>query len=293
MMRHGGAVGHPAGSTTVDPAGPAGHDAPVVPAARRPRRSLLGALLALVVVVGVVLAGRRSSGAPPITRAQVASTVKAAVDKAAKDAAAAPPRSAQVYQTILPSMVVVQTSASGDAHDNGLGSGVIVNAQGAILTARHVVAGATKITVTYSDGTKANATVASEQPDHDIAVLTADSPPQVLVPAVLASSRGVRIGDEAYAVGHPLGLTESLSAGVVSGLDRAIPVPGGSTLGGLIQFDTAVNPGNSGGPLLNRDGQVIGIVTALANPSQQGFFVGIGFAVPIDTAGGAAGAPAQ
>ena len=293
MMRHGGAVGHPAGSTTVDPDGPAGHDAPVVPAARRPRRSLLGALLALVVVVGVVLAGRRSSGAPPITRAQVASTVKAAVDKAAKESAAAPPRSAQVYQTILPSMVVVQTSASGDAHDNGLGSGVIVNAQGAILTARHVVAGATKITVTYSDGTKANATVASEQPDHDIAVLTADSPPQVLVPAVLASSRGVRIGDEAYAVGHPLGLTESLSAGVVSGLDRAIPVPGGSTLGGLIQFDTAVNPGNSGGPLLNRDGQVIGIVTALANPSQQGFFVGIGFAVPIDTAGGAAGAPAQ
>ena len=255
---------------------------------------MLGVLLALVVVAGIVVAGRRSSGAPPITRAQVASTVKEAVDKAAKDAAAAPPRSAQVYRAILPSMVVVQTSGSSDAaHDNGLGSGVIVNAEGAILTARHVIAGATTITVTYSDGTKANATVASEQPDHDIAVLSADTPPQVLVPAVLASSRGVRVGDEAYAVGHPLGLTESLSAGVVSGLDRAIPVPGGTTLSGLIQFDTAVNPGNSGGPLLNRDGQVIGIVTALANPSEQGFFVGIGFAVPIDAAGGAAGAPAQ
>jgi S1-C subfamily serine protease len=103
----------------------------------------------------------------------------------------------------------------------------------------------------------------------------------------------VRVGDDVYAVGHPLGLVDSLTAGVVSGVNRSIPVPGGVTLSGLIQFDAAVNPGNSGGPLLNRAGQVVGIVTALANPSDQGFFIGIGFAVPIATAGGAAGAPQQ
>ena len=97
-----------------------------------------------------------------------------------------------------------------------------------------------------------------------------------------------------FTVGHPLGLVDSLTAGVVSGLDRTIPDRRWRReLKGLIQFDAAVNPGSSGGPLLNRAGQVVGIVTALANPSQQSFFVGIGFAVPIATAGGAAGAPQQ
>ena len=100
-----------------------------------------------------------------------------------------------------------------------------------------------------------------------------------------------QVGQEAYAVGHPLGYFGSLTSGVISGLDRSIKAPGGKTLRGLIQFDAAVNPGNSGGPLLNRGGQVIGVVTALANPSRDGYFIGIGFAVPIGTAGGAANAP--
>ena len=96
-----------------------------------------------------------------------------------------------------------------------------------------------------------------------------------------------------FAVGHPLGLTQSLTAGVVSALGRSVKVGDNRSLDGLIQFDAAVNPGNSGGPLLNRDGQVVGIVTGLANPAQQSFFVGVGFAVPIATAGGAAGSPQQ
>ena len=91
----------------------------------------------------------------------------------------------------------------------------------------------------------------------------------------------------------PVGLLLGTGAGVISGLNRSIPIAGGTTLNGLIQFDAAVNPGNSGGPLLNRNGQVIGIVTALANPSQQGFFIGIGFAVPIGSAAGGAGGPEQ
>jgi S1-C subfamily serine protease len=102
----------------------------------------------------------------------------------------------------------------------------------------------------------------------------------------------MQVGDETYAVGNPLGLAASMSAGVISGFNRSLPLDDGDErLEGLIQFDAAVNPGNSGGPLLNRNGQVIGIVTALANPSEQNFFIGIGFAVPIDEAVAAAGAP--
>jgi len=111
------------------------------------------------------------------------------------------------------------------------------------------------------------------------------------VPAVLAGTPPV--GDAVFAVGNPLGLRASLTSGVVSAIGRTITPPSGPALDGLIQFDAAVNPGNSGGPLLNRAGQVVGIVTALANPANQDFFVGVGFAVPIATAGGAAGGPQQ
>ncbi len=122
-------------------------------------------------------------------------------------------------------------------------------------------------------------------------MLAVDQLPEVVVPAVLAGPPPV--GDTVFAVGNPLGLQRSLTAGVVSATDRAIGTERGPTLAGLIQFDAAVNPGNSGGPLLNRAGQVVGVVTALANPARQNFFVGVGFAVPIGTAAGGAGGPQQ
>jgi S1-C subfamily serine protease len=178
--------------------------------------------------------------------------------------------------------------SEADGENGGLGTGVFINAEGAILTANHVVDGAKSIRVTFIDGSSSNATVISSEPDRDIAVLKADRNPEVVVPAVMGG--GVRVGDEAFAIGHPLGLVDSMSSGVISGLNRSIPVGDDRTLDGLIQFDTAVNPGNSGGPLLNRAGQVVGIVTALANPSEQGVFIGIGFAVPIGAAAGVAGA---
>ena len=229
--------------------------------------------------------------------AQVGGIVDKAVGRAVENLQAQPPAGEAVYAAIAPPLVVIDAeravgapSGSGD-----LGAGVIVNQDGAILTALHVVDGATAIKVTFADGTKSAATVASSDPDHDIAVLTADQLPSVVVPAVLGG--GAQIGDDAYAVGHPLGLAGSLTAGVISGLDRSFspggPGGAGRTFSGLIQFDAAVNPGSSGGPLLNKKGQVIGIVTGLANPAGDGDFVGIGFAVPIATAGGAAGAPAQ
>jgi S1-C subfamily serine protease len=262
-----------------------------VPSRRRrwPWVVSIGVAAALVVVV--VISGRTPQN-DTVSPAEASSIAKAAVDKGIKDARNAPPDSAVVYQAILPSLVLIQGDLDGaNGGQNDLGTGVVINAAGQILTARHVVADAQTIEVTFADGTKATAHVVSQEPASDIAVLAADQNPETIVPAVMGG--GAQVGDAAFAVGHPLGLIGSLSAGVISGLNRSIPVGDGTTMQGLIQFDAAVNPGNSGGPLLNRNGQVIGIVTSLANPSGQGYFIGIGFAVPIGTASGAAGGPQQ
>jgi S1-C subfamily serine protease len=227
--------------------------------------------------------------------------VEAAVQQAIASTTPPPAFSADVYQTISPSLVLIRIELAadpgqtdGDEAQLGIGSGVIVSDDGAILTANHVVADAATIEVVFADGTQSAARILSAEPENDIAVLQADQGPEVIVPAVIGSSDRLRIGDEAYAVGNPLGLTGSMSAGVISGFDRSAPiVDSDQSLDGLIQFDTAVNPGSSGGPLLNRQGQVVGIVTALANPGGQDYFVGIGFAVPIGVASSAAGGPPQ
>ncbi len=186
----------------------------------------------------------------------------------------------------------------GDRRDKGpqraagLGSGVVVSDQGDILTSLHVVTAATSIQLTFADGTQSAGVVVAEQPENDIAVLRAEQPPAQLFPAILGNPNAMRVGDEAFAVGNPFGLYSSLSAGVISGFNRSFrPENSSQPIEGLIQIDAAVNPGNSGGPLLNRAGQVIGIVTALVNPTEQEVFIGIGFAVPITVAGGAAGLP--
>lgn len=225
--------------------------------------------------------------------------IDAAIEEYLAEATPPPAFSAEVYQQILPSLVFIQVEGESTDDDGTtetvgkLGSGVVINDAGDILTSLHVVETATAIEVAFADGTRATAEIKSSEPDNDIAVLSADRSPDVIVPAVMGNTLGMRTGDEVFAVGNPLGLTGSLSAGVVSGFDRSIPVGDDNRLEGLIQFDAAVNPGNSGGPLLNRRGQVVGIVTALANPADEAFFVGIGFAVPIGTATNAAGGPGQ
>jgi S1-C subfamily serine protease len=258
----------------------------------RRRRRLAWASLAVaaaLAVSAVTWVGVRASSKPAVSGADVGKIVDKKVGKAVTDLKSEPPAGVGVFATVRPQLVVVETD--GPRQSSSLGSGVIVNAQGQILTALHVVQGSTHITVSFADGTQSPATVQSSDAEHDVAVLTAEHPPGVIVPAVLGG--GINVGDEAFAVGHPLGLVDSLTAGVISGLDRSFPLPNGHTLTGLIQFDAAVSPGNSGGPLLNRKGQVIGIVTGLANPSGNEDFVGIGFAEPINTASRAAGAPAQ
>jgi S1-C subfamily serine protease len=130
------------------------------------------------------------------------------------------------------------------------------------------------------------------QPENDLAVLKAKSLPDDLEPATMRSTGDLAPGDQVIAVGHPFGIGPSVSAGVVSGLGREFRSPEGqNALTNLIQFDAAANPGNSGGPLVTMDGYVVGIVTAILNPNEQRTFVGIGFAVPIESAAGAAGLP--
>ena len=206
-----------------------------------------------------------------------------------------PAYSAQVYQVIQPSVVLIKTDFQGENGDQekGLGSGVIINDQGDILTSLHIVANAKNIAITFADGTQSDGFVLASQPEIDIAVLRAFLGPELLVPATLGNPGSMRVGDEAYVVGNPFGLYSSMSSGVISGFNRAFQPPNtDQIIEGLIQVDAAINPGNSGGPLLNRSGHVIGIVTGIINPTEDSFFVGIGFAVPINiAAAGGAGLP--
>jgi S1-C subfamily serine protease len=247
--------------------------------------------IGVAITLGVVAVVRSGDQASTLTPEQISSTISSEVANGLADAENVPTPGEVAFRTIQPSMVYISAKQGGGSNDASSGAGAVIDESGQILTARHVVHGAESIEVTFADGTQSSATIVSEQAENDIAVLAPDNLPEVIVPAVLGG--GVRIGDDVYATGHPFDLVNSLSAGVVSGLNRTVPIAQDQTLTGLIQFDAAVNPGNSGGPLLNRAGQIVGVVTALANPAQEGFFVGIGFAVPIATAGGAAGAPQQ
>ncbi len=206
----------------------------------------------------------------------------------APGASTAPAPGASTTPTVPPFVVPQQSppgkTTAGSSAGTGIGSGVIVDDAGDIMTALHVVAGASSIQVTFADGTSSAAQIASQDPTHDIAVRQASKPPATIVPATLGNPRSVQVGSQAFVLGNPFGLYGSLSSGVVSGLDRSFQMPDGSNLTGLIQVDAAVNPGSSGGPLVNGNGEVVGIVTALINPTNQNVFIGIGLAVPIDVA---------
>jgi serine protease DegQ len=172
------------------------------------------------------------------------------------------------------------------------GSGVVIDTKGDILTNLHVIRSTDRWVVTFWDGSKSEAQVVNVQPENDLAVIKAKSSPDDLKPATLASTGGLNPGDTAVAVGFPFGIGPSVSSGVIAGLKREFVDPDrkeGGRLTNLIQFDAAVNPGNSGGPLVNRDGEVVGIVTAIFNPTGQHVFAGVAFAVPIENAAKAVG----
>lgn len=228
--------------------------------------------------------------ASQVTEAEVNNAIAGALASATPRAA----YSVQVYQAIQPSLVMIESEFGGEDEvtDRGLGTGVIVDDMGNILTSLHVVDDATRIVVTFADGTRAEAAIVNEQPESDIAALRTATMPETWFPATLGNPGTMQVGDEAYVVGNPFGLYSSMSEGIISGFNRTFQPPNGKQpIEGLIQFDAAANPGNSGGPLLNRNGHVIGIVTGIVNPTEESFFVGIGFAVPIGTAAGGLGSP--
>lgn len=242
----------------------------------------------LAAFLGIFLYNAVSPGPQPLSERDVKDKVIEVLASATPE----PSYSSLVYRVIQPSLVLIQTRETHQNSDDdfGLGSGVVIDAEGHILTSLHVIQDATNVKITFFDGSESGALIIAEMPEKDIAVIQATEPPAQLYPAVLGNPGAMRVGDEAYAVGNPFGLYSSMSAGVISGFDRVFEIPDSDVnIEGMIQFDAAVNPGNSGGPLLNRYGHVVGIVTGLINPSKQNFFVGIGFAVPINVAVGAMG----
>lgn len=209
---------------------------------------------------------------------------------------ALPSPAVKSYETILPSVVRVRRmeadKTDGRDIERGVGTGVVIVDKGIILTNLHVVLDAKRVQVVFADGLESEATVTGVRPEHDLAVLQAHTIPDDLVAATMRSTADLKVGDRVVTVGFPFGIGPSTTAGVVSGLGRDFRSPEGKrVLTNLIQFDAAANPGNSGGPLVNDNGEVVGIVTAILNPTQQRFFVGIGFAVPIENAAAAAGLP--
>ncbi len=210
-----------------------------------------------------------------------------------------PSPAVKAYEAIIPSVVRVvalgKSTKGKDGiaqFDRSVGTGVVVVDKGIILTNLHVVQDAETIKIIFSDGLETTAIITGMQPENDLAVLQARTIPDDLTAATLRSTTDLAPGDLVMAVGYPFGIGPSASSGIISGLGRTFRSPEGrQPIKNLIQFDAAANPGNSGGPLVTMDGHVIGIVTAIYNPNQQGSFVGIGFAVPIENAAAAAGQP--
>ncbi len=195
------------------------------------------------------------------------------------DPAVALPDLPDLVDRVMPSIVQIRVGASGT------GSGMVIDRDGHILTNRHVIVNATSIVVELPDGTTATAEVMGSDAGNDLAVIRAELPAEALTPATFGDSGAVRVGEPVFAIGNPFGLGFTVTSGIISGLGRESDgEPGGHRIRGVLQTDAAVNPGNSGGPLFNADGEVIGINTALENPYGQRVFVGVGYAVPSNTA---------
>ncbi len=320
--RAAGAQPHSAADEKLTPAQPIEAAAPS-PAPRRRWRQAAGSpwlLWAAILLLGGALVFTQAWR--PMQRKLTQEDINAAVLKT-METQVMPSEYARAYENIRPSVVRVvsyvkksrlkeeeaklarkeakpkplgpataDVTGEGDEVENGVGTGVVIIDKGVILTNLHVVSGADRVKVIFHDGLEANATITGIQAENDLAVLQASKIPDDMIAATMRSTNDLAPGDKVLAVGFPFGIGPSASGGVVSGLGRVFRSPEGKQeMKNLIQFDAAANPGNSGGPLVTMDGEVVGIVTAILNPTSARTFLGIGFAVPIENAASAAGLP--
>ena len=264
---------------------------PAVTVSRRQLRSLWGVIALLAALLSASLWLHQRPAPQRITQDDIDAAVLRTLETTTPPSAAA-----RAVDAIAPSVVrVVGYSRSKNGKEEterGIGTGVVIVDKGIILTNLHVVTGADRVVLTFHDGLETTASITGAQPENDLAVLQAHKVPDDLAAATLRSTQNLRPGDQVVAVGFPFGIGPSASAGVVSGLEREFTSPEGKRqISNLIQFDAAANPGNSGGPLVTLDGEVVGIVTAILNPTPARTFIGIGFAVPIENAASAVGMP--
>ena len=248
---------------------------PPPPPRRRGRRFVAGVLAAVV-----ALAALTSAAVVLLTGNGGGGEVKTVAPLPVSKGTAGKTRYNQIYQRVSAGVVSirVRTGNSGAS-----GSGFVVDGNGTIVTNDHVVEDASSVQVRFDDkGALIPARVVGTDPSSDIPVLHVDPARVTLHPLTLADSRNVRVGDNAIAIGFPLGLDRTATAGIVSGLGRTIEAPNGFTIDNVIQTDAPINPGNSGGPLLDDRGRVIGVNSQIATAGSQGS-VGIGFAVPSNT----------
>jgi S1-C subfamily serine protease len=263
-----------------------------IKAVRRVEKPLLVAA-GVLFAFGLVVA---HSSLQPVPRSVTQADIDAAVLHTL-ETKTLPSTAARAYEIIRPSVVRVRQlgTPKDGPHGNGdieksVGTGVVIVDKGIILTNLHVVAGGDRLGVVFAEGTESEAIVLGVQPENDLAVIQAKTLPDDLVPATLRGTGDLAPGDEVIAIGFPFGIGPTTTSGVVSGLRRIHRSRDGARdIVNLIQFDAAANPGSSGGPLVTADGEVVGIVTAILNPTDQKVFIGIGFAVPIENAASAIG----
>jgi putative serine protease PepD len=297
-------------STTLPPAPAAGADdgGPSGPPPQRPRtdnddrrppRRWPGRRsLAVLMTTTALLGGAASTGVLAVTGAlgdDAQATTTTVVPASTSDTSSTNVDAKAIYASASAGVVDITATGTGtsqsgpfgqsSSQSTATGSGFVVDGNGHIVTAAHVIDGATSIKVTFSDGVTRTATLAGKDDATDVAVLKVNPSGLTLHPLKLGSSAALGVGDGVVAIGSPFGYEESVSTGIVSGIDRTIQAPNGYTVAHAIQTDAALNPGNSGGPILDSSGRVVGIADQIATGGTEQSS-GVGFAVPIDLVAG-------
>lgn len=257
-------------------------------ARKRPFLNPLFAVMLAISLLAVGLLAACSNGSAPAARATSTLPPTANATTAAAPTAGSAPivnitgiaNLADVVDRVMPSVVEIDTTGP----QSGVGTGIVLDTQGHVLTNYHVVEGALGITVRLNDGTAGVAEVVGTDPGSDLAIVRASIQPQLLSPAAFGNSDVVRAGDSVFAIGNPFGQNFTVTAGIVSAINRVTTSSfTNRPIRGVIQTDAALNPGNSGGPLFNAAGEVIGINTSIENPGGR-FSAGVGFATPSNNA---------